>query len=83
MRDIDVGYEKCHMGRSVLPLLQEEKTNVCADDPELWHGAPIGLQLVGRNLDEERLLAVSAVVDDVVNRDSGQRQTTPNGSSKL
>lgn len=41
------------------------------DDPDLWHGAPISVQLVGRQMDDERLLAVSAVVDEVVNGTKG------------
>jgi Asp-tRNA(Asn)/Glu-tRNA(Gln) amidotransferase A subunit family amidase len=37
------------------------------DDPELWHGGPIGLQLIAKQFEDERLLAVSAEVDQVVN----------------
>lgn len=37
------------------------------DDPELWHNGPISLQLIGRQFEDERLLAVSAVVDEIVN----------------
>lgn len=36
------------------------------DDPELWHNAPISLQLVGRQFEDERLLAVGAVVDTTI-----------------
>ena len=38
-----------------------------ADDPSLWHNAPISVQLVGKQFEDERLLAVSAIVDEVVN----------------
>jgi amidase len=42
-------------------------TDFTIDDPELWHGAPIAVQLVGRHFDEEGLLAVSVIVDEIVN----------------
>ena len=37
------------------------------DDPDLWHNAPISLQLVGRQFEDEKLLAVGAIVDEIVN----------------
>ena len=37
------------------------------DDPELWHGGPIGLQLIAKQFEDERLLAVSAELDRLVN----------------
>ena len=33
------------------------------DDPELFHGLPIGLQLVGRTLEEEAVIAMTEIVD--------------------
>lgn len=37
------------------------------DDPELFHNAPVSLQLVGRPFQDEKLLACVAIVDKVVN----------------
>jgi Asp-tRNA(Asn)/Glu-tRNA(Gln) amidotransferase A subunit family amidase len=37
------------------------------DDPELFHNAPVSLQLVGRPFQDEKLLACAAIVDEVVN----------------
>ena len=34
-----------------------------SDDPELFHGLPIGLQLVGRTLEEEAVIAMAEIVD--------------------
>ena len=34
-----------------------------SDDPELFHGLPIGLQLVGRTLEEEAVIAMTEIVD--------------------
>lgn len=33
------------------------------DDPQLFHGLPVGLQLIGRTLEEEGVLAMAEVVD--------------------
>lgn len=37
------------------------------DDPELWDRGPIGLQLIGKQFEDERLLAISQIIDTVVN----------------
>lgn len=36
------------------------------DDPELFHGTPIGLQLIGRTLEEEGVLAMTEIVDNAL-----------------
>lgn len=38
-------------------------TAPCADDPELWHGMPVSLQLIGRTQEEEGVIAMTEVVD--------------------
>jgi amidase len=35
-------------------------------DPELFEGAPVSLQLVGKSMFEEQLLAVAMAVDHVI-----------------
>ncbi|KAI0641096.1 general amidase [Trametes meyenii] len=32
-------------------------------DPELWHGLPVGLQLIGRTQEEEGVIAMTEIVD--------------------
>ncbi|KAK1818962.1 hypothetical protein LTR12_006650 [Friedmanniomyces endolithicus] len=44
-----------------------DKTNHDLYDPELWKGHPVTLQLVGRPYRDEALIAVSEVIDSVVN----------------
>ncbi|EXJ84240.1 hypothetical protein A1O3_04907 [Capronia epimyces CBS 606.96] len=51
---------------SYKPTSAMDKEHYELYDPDLWHNAPISLQLVGRQFEDERLLAVSAVVDEVV-----------------
>jgi Asp-tRNA(Asn)/Glu-tRNA(Gln) amidotransferase A subunit family amidase len=47
--------------RLTIPLI------ACLDDPALWHNAPIGLQIISKHFEDERLLAISEVIDSVVN----------------
>lgn len=37
-----------------------------ADDPEQMHGHPVGLQVVGRRLQEEKVLAGMQVLEQVL-----------------
>ena len=39
-------------------------------DPEFYHGAPVGLQLVGKRLEEEKVLEMVEVVADALKRAS-------------
>lgn len=39
---------------------------ICEDDPEVYHGAPATVQLIGRRLDEERLLSMAQLVVDAL-----------------
>ncbi len=39
---------------------------VYADDPEIYNGAHVGLQLIGRRLQEEKVLAVTEYVAGVL-----------------
>lgn len=34
---------------------------VLQDDPEIYHGAPVGVQLVARKFEEEKILAIAGV----------------------
>lgn len=40
-----------------------DKENHEIYDPELFHGAPISVQLIGRYLEEEKLFAIAETVD--------------------
>ena len=37
------------------------------DDPEVYDTAPVGLQIVGRTLDEERVLSIAQIAYDALN----------------
>lgn len=35
------------------------KANVCVDDPEAYHGAPVAVQIIGKRLTEEKTMAIA------------------------
>ncbi|KAI0602177.1 amidase signature domain-containing protein [Biscogniauxia sp. FL1348] len=51
-----------------VPLTEEDKMNMETYDPQTHHGAPASIQLVGRRLDEERLLSIAQLVVDALQR---------------
>lgn len=42
------------------------------DDPEIYHGAPIGLQLFGRRLEEEKIITIAEYLSEKVKVYTGQ-----------
>lgn len=56
-------YEECEYAVAVRVALANRS---CADDPEVYHGAPITLQLVTRRLEEEKALAITKVICDLL-----------------
>ncbi|GAB1318531.1 amidase [Madurella fahalii] len=44
------------------PLSPDDMLNWQAYDPEIYHGAPVGLQLVARKFEEEKILAIAGIV---------------------
>ncbi|SPN97375.1 uncharacterized protein DNG_00889 [Cephalotrichum gorgonifer] len=48
------------------PVRPVDKKNWEAYDPEAYHGAPAGIQIVGRRLEEEKLLAIAQRVVDAL-----------------
>ena len=44
------------------PLSALDKKNWEAYDPEIYDGAPVGVQLVARKFEEEKILGISEVV---------------------
>ncbi|BCS27404.1 uncharacterized protein APUU_60452A [Aspergillus puulaauensis] len=48
-------------------LNEEDRMNMNYYDPEKYHGAPAAVQLIGRRLDEERLLSLAQIVVEALN----------------
>ncbi|KAI1762701.1 amidase signature domain-containing protein [Hypoxylon sp. FL1150] len=47
---------------SYTPLNDIDEKNWKAYDPEIYHGGPVGLQIVGRKFEEEKVLAIAKIV---------------------
>lgn len=40
----------------------------CIDDPAVYNGAPVGVQVVARKFEEEKALAISRIVYTAIQR---------------
>ncbi|KAL1960109.1 hypothetical protein VTO42DRAFT_281 [Malbranchea cinnamomea] len=55
------------------PLSDADKVVYDNYDPEIYHGAPVGLQLVGRRLQEEKMLALAEYISHELQNDGTAR----------
>ena len=39
------------------------------DDPDVYHGAPVGIQIVGRKYEEEKIWAIAKIVERILERE--------------
>ena len=55
------------------------------DDPEVYHGAPAAVQILGGRLEEEKLLAIGQVVVDALSKFQAlsMPQAEKSGESRL
>jgi len=58
-------------------------TTSFTDDPVTFKGAPIGLQLVGRTLEEEAVIAMTEIVDAAIKELQESEGTLPNLKTAL
>jgi len=49
-------------------LGRDWSVNTSADDPEIYDGAHVSVQLVGRRLQEEKMIAVAELVGSVLGK---------------
>jgi amidase len=52
------------------------------DDAEIFHGTPVGVQIVGRKLEEEKILAVAQRVVDALHRHKASKMASEAKSGK-
>ncbi|KAH7018751.1 putative general amidase GmdA [Macrophomina phaseolina] len=50
------------------PLSEKDEFLLNDHDPELYHGAPVGLQIVGRRLQEEKVLALGEFLTSAISK---------------
>jgi amidase len=58
-------YDSCKFGMTLVNLV----TDVCwcmKDDPNVYDGVPVGLQLVGQKHEDEAVIAMTAIVSKAV-----------------
>lgn len=61
-----VSREKDGFDESYVPRNALDDWNHRIYDPESMHGLPVGLQIIGRRLEEEKVLAAAKVIEDVL-----------------
>ena len=42
---------------------KDENVDFCSDDPKIVDGTPVGLQFVGRRLQEEKMIAIAELFE--------------------
>lgn len=58
----EVNYNLCKSS-SIEHIIRYLTTLLFSDDPEVFQNAPVGLQVVGRTLEEEAVIAMTEIVD--------------------
>lgn len=63
------------MGLCVSPILSQLlfHADPCVDDAESYDGAPVGVQLVGRRLQEEKMLTIAEYLGKEIAQDAEDR----------
>ncbi|KAK7928362.1 Acetamidase [Apiospora marii] len=54
------------VGQDFSPLTELDKKNMDGYDPEVYHGAPAGIQIIGMRYSEEHLLRMAQIVRDAL-----------------
>jgi amidase len=70
-------YELCALWTGITADVFSRTLTLLPDDPNTFKGAPIGLQLVGRTLEEEAVIAMTEIVDAAVKDFLGSEGTSP------
>ncbi|KAI1452458.1 amidase [Annulohypoxylon moriforme] len=66
--------------KSYRPLNKKDEKNWKAYDPEIYHGGPVGVQIVARKFEEEKVWAISKIVCAALKKAEGTQsssQSTP------
>lgn len=56
-----------------MPCFSWFHTDRCIDDAEAYDGAPVAVQLVGRRLQEEKMLTLAEYLGEEIARDTKER----------
>ncbi|KAL5877068.1 hypothetical protein ACKVWC_006224 [Pyricularia oryzae] len=55
------------------PKLGLDELNWNSYDPEIYHGAPVGIQVVGKKFEEEKVLAIAHLVNQALQESEGSK----------
>ncbi|KAI7927361.1 hypothetical protein M0657_002963 [Pyricularia oryzae] len=55
------------------PKLGLDELNWNSYDPEIYHGAPVGIQIVGKKFEEEKVLAIAHLVNQALQESEGSK----------
>ena len=61
------------VNKSFKPISEQDEDIQKDYDPELYHGAHVAVQLVGRRLQEEKVLALSEYVGEAIAKSKNQQ----------
>ncbi|KAM3518196.1 hypothetical protein MY4038_010156 [Beauveria bassiana] len=63
---------------SLVPLNELDAKNWAGYDPEAYDGAPVGVQIVGRKYEEEKVWALAKIMDTILKnyKDTGRNEST-------
>ena len=61
------------VNKSFKPVSEQDEEIQKDYDPELYHGAPVAVQIVGRRLQEEKVLALSEYVGEAITKSKDQQ----------
>ena len=54
------------VNKSFRPVSEQDTEIQESYDPEIYHGAPVAIQLVGRRLQEEKVLAIAEYIGGAI-----------------
>ena len=49
-----------------LLIIKQEANKIIEDDPAVYNGAPVGVQIVCRRYEEEKVWAIAKIVDTIL-----------------
>lgn len=64
--DDALNMENCQLSPSFLQNCERARTLMGVDDPELYHGTPVAVQIMCRKYEEEKCWAIAKIVADAV-----------------
>lgn len=65
-----------------MEIINISDNNWALDDPEVYHGGPVGVQIVARKFEEEKVWAVAKIIHTALEK-AGVSQSDSQGASDV